>query len=171
VTGENGSPAELLEATMFGRPLRILAVSAAATVGALSLGIGVAQATPVHPINPCLISPNACQAPPPVKVDPCVIDPSLCPPPPTNPQPPSQSGNGSHGSGGTSNGSSSTGGSSSAPVGGSSALTGAPATVHQASHPSGGSSSDALVWGAGGTLLASLAGLGGLAVWRRRAVA
>jgi hypothetical protein len=168
VTGENGSPAEPLEATMFGRSLRILAVSAAATVGALSLGIGVAQAKPV---NPCVISPNACQSPPIVHVDPCVIDPSLCPPPPTNPQPPSQSGNGSHGSSGTGNGSSSTGGSSTGAAGGASVLSGAPATVHQASHSSGGSSSDALVWGAGGTLLASLAGLGGLAVWRRRAVA
>jgi len=155
---------------MFRHSFRFLAIGAAATVAALTMGMGVAQAKPVQPINPCVISPNACQKSPPiVHVDPCVIDPSLCPPQPQpQPQPPKQ-GNGSPGNSGQ--GSSSTGGSASDPGSGSATLTGTPAAVHRVAHSSGGSDNSTLVLGASGALAASLAGLAGLAVWRRRAVA
>ena len=152
---------------MFRHSLRFLVIGAAATAGALTIGMGAAQATPARPINPCVISPQACPSnPPPVHVDPCAINPSLCPPPTTQPQPPKQQGNGSQGS--TGHGRGSTGD----PGSGSSTLTGAPTVVHRASHASGGGSGNStLVLGASGALAASLAGLAGLAVWRRRAVA
>src|SRR5262249_9022452 len=121
------------------------------------------------PINPCVINPQACQPnPPPVQIDPCIINPSLCTPPTTQPQPqpPKQQGNGSQGSTGHGSGSSGDTGAAS------SSLAGTPSAVHRVSHPRGGGSGDnALVLGASGALAASLAGLAGLAVWRRRAVA
>jgi hypothetical protein len=150
---------------MFRLSLRLLVLGVAAAAGALTIGMGAAQAKPV---NPCVISPQACNNSPPVKVDPCVIDPSLCPPPPTQPQPkpPSQPGNGSRG--GTGNGSASAGG----PGSGTPTVADAPPAVHRASHTTGGGSGNGLlVLGASGALAASLAGLAGLAVWRRRAVA
>jgi MYXO-CTERM domain-containing protein len=155
---------------MFRHSLRFLVIGAAATAGSLTIGMGVAQAQPVH-VNPCVISPQACQGPPIVHVDPCVINPSLCPPPQPQPQPqpPKQQGNGSQG--GTGHGSGSTGGSSTDASSGSSTLAGTPTAVHRVSHQSSGSDNSALVLGASGALAASLAGLAGIAVWRRRAVA
>jgi hypothetical protein len=139
------------------------------------LNAGAANAgPPPNPINQ-----------PPVHVNQCAIDPSLCPPqppppPPPPPQPPNPSGNGgNNGSGngannGSVNGLSSTGGgastasqtgtgqAASVPAGG------VPLMHKDVKHASDSSSSDGLFLVGGSVLAASLAGLAGLVVWRRR---
>jgi LPXTG-motif cell wall-anchored protein len=158
---------------MFGRSLKVLAVSVAAGAGSLLLGAGAAHAipNPIHPINPCIIDPSSCKPNPitlpPVHLDPCLIDPSICAPqPPQPPQPPtaqptpSNGGSGTGASGGQGNGSVTQTGTG---------LPGPVALVHNGvPHTGDGSSSDGLVLAGGAAAVVAAAGLAGLFVWRRR---